>query len=177
MYSAFWNEAYLKYFDGESLLVPALHPNAELAVFPILGTIISHGFMVSGFLPIRIAFPVLAAVLCGTDVKVPDVILVESFVDYLSSYESSLLREAVQSARIQQEAFSSQMVTKLISILSRLGCTEIPNPANIKMLIVNIAKHQLIAKPLGALFTLRSGVPSIYYNFWKLFSVEKLFSL
>lgn len=179
MYSAFWNEAYLKHFDGESLLVPAVHPNTNLAVLPILGTIISHGFMVSGFLPIRVAFPVLAAVLCGTDVKLPDVILVESFVDYLSSYESSILREAVHFAQQQQQqqAFSKQMVTELISILSRLGCTEIPNPANIKLLIANIAKHQLIAKPLGALFTLRSGVPSIYHAFWNLFSVEKLFSL
>ena len=126
MYSAFWNEAYLKHFDGESLLVPAIHRNSELTVLLILGTIISHGFMVCGFLPIRIAFPVLAAVLCGTDVHLLDVILVESFVDYLSSYESSLLRKAVQSPQ-QQQAFSSQIVTELISIL---GCTEIPNSRN-----------------------------------------------
>ena len=58
-----WEEAYLKKFDGESLLVPAIHPNTDMASFPILGTVLAHGFMVCGYLPVRIAFPVLAAAL------------------------------------------------------------------------------------------------------------------
>ena len=66
IFSAFWDKAYLKHFDGETLLVPAVHPNTELTTFPVLGTVLFHGFMVSGFLPVRIAFPVLALVLCGT---------------------------------------------------------------------------------------------------------------
>ena len=72
MFSAFWKEAYVLHFDGETLLVPAVHPNSDVSTFPVLGTIIAHGFMVC---PIRIAFPVLAMILCGTDVVVPDNIL------------------------------------------------------------------------------------------------------
>ena len=29
MFSAFWEEVYLKNLDGESLLVPAIHPNTD----------------------------------------------------------------------------------------------------------------------------------------------------
>ena len=37
MLSAFWDEAYCTLFDGGCLLTPVLHPQMDLAVFPILG--------------------------------------------------------------------------------------------------------------------------------------------
>lgn len=121
MFSSFWEEAYLKNFDGESLLIPAVHPNTDMATFPILGTVLSHGFMVCGYLPVRIAFPVIAATLCGPSVKIPDAIILESFIDYLTTHESSILRDS-----IYQNVFSSQTQTQLINTLSRLGCTKVP---------------------------------------------------
>ena len=36
----------MKNFDGEKLLVPAVHPNMDMTVLRLLGTILSHGFMV-----------------------------------------------------------------------------------------------------------------------------------
>ena len=90
MFSAFWEEVYVKNFDGETLLVPAIDPNTDVAIFLILGTILSHGFMVCGYLPVRIAFPVLAATLCGPSVKTPDAILLDFFTDYLTTDKRSL---------------------------------------------------------------------------------------
>lgn len=112
MFSSFWEEAYLKNFDGESLLIPAVHPNTDMATFPILGTVLSHGFMVCGYLPVRIAFPVIAATLCGPSVKIPDAIILESFIDYLTTHESSILRDS-----IYQNVFSSQTQTQLIKLI------------------------------------------------------------
>ena len=108
----------MKHFDGEQLLVPAIHPNTDMSYSPILGTILSQGFMVSGFLPVRIAFPVVAASLLGPSVQIPDEILVESLVDYLTTYESSILRDVIQST-----SYSACTEARLIEILSRLGCT------------------------------------------------------
>ena len=96
LFSAFWEECYVKNFDGEKLLVPAVHPNTNMAVLRLLGTILSHGFMVCGFLPIRIAFPVVAALLFGPETELPDSIIVDSFIDYLASYESSLISQALR---------------------------------------------------------------------------------
>ena len=55
--------------------------------------------MVCGFLPVRLAFPVVAAVLLGPDVVIPDNILMESFIDYLACHESEVLRNAVLQLR------------------------------------------------------------------------------
>ena len=79
MFSAFWEETYIKNFDNETLLVPVILPNTDMATFPVLalGAILSHGFMVCSLLPVRIAFPVFAAVLGGPGVKIPDATLLD----------------------------------------------------------------------------------------------------
>ena len=74
----------MKAFDGGNLLVPAVYPGTEIADMPILGTVMSHGFFASGFLPLRLAFPVVAAVLFGPSVEVPDAIIMDSFVAYIT---------------------------------------------------------------------------------------------
>ena len=103
LFSSFWEEAYLKVFDDETLLVPAINPNTDMASFPILGTVLSHGFMVCGYLPVRVAFPVLAAVLRGPSVHISGAIIIESFIDYLTTHESLFLHDS-----IEQTSFSCQ---------------------------------------------------------------------
>lgn len=78
MLSAFWDEAYCTLFDGGCLLTPVLHLQMDLAVFPILGQILSHGYLSNGFLPIRIAFPTLVSLLLGPAVEVGDDLLTEA---------------------------------------------------------------------------------------------------
>ena len=76
MFSSLWKQAYINNFDGESLLIPAIHSDTDMATFPVLGTVLSHGFMVCGYLPVRIAFCVLATVLCYPGVHIPDEIVI-----------------------------------------------------------------------------------------------------
>ena len=40
MYSAFWEEAYNHLFDGATILVPLVHAQTDMGIFPILGKII-----------------------------------------------------------------------------------------------------------------------------------------
>lgn len=40
LYSAFWDIAYVKHFDGERLLVPAVNPTTDLQMLPVLGKIL-----------------------------------------------------------------------------------------------------------------------------------------
>ena len=61
LFSGFWIHACQRHFDGSGTLVPALHPHVDMRVFPLLGTILSHGYLACGFLPVQIAFPVIAA--------------------------------------------------------------------------------------------------------------------
>lgn len=71
--------------------------NAPRNVFSMLGTITSHGFLSCGFLPIRIAFPVLSCIVYGPTVSIPTAMLLKSFEDYLTSYESGIVKGYVVS--------------------------------------------------------------------------------
>lgn len=173
MLSDFWEKAYLRLFDGERLLVPIMDPSVNLSMFSVLGFIIAQGFMVTGFLPIRISFPVLASVLCGIEVTIPETIMVESFIDYLSNHECSVLKAAIS----HSGPFSDAMKNSLISILSRLGCTEVPSSNTIRKIIVKTAKYQLVSKSLGTLLLMRASFPTSYNSFFQQFSIEQLFEL
>ncbi len=72
MFSAYWEHAYKQYFDGNSLLIPVLHPESDTESFRKLGLVLSHGYLVSGYLPTRIAFPAVVSILLGPHVQVPD---------------------------------------------------------------------------------------------------------
>ena len=94
MLSMFWESAYLKMFDGGTLLIPAVHHQVEMEKFPLLGIVISHGYIACGFLPARIAFPSLAAVLLEPATKVSNKIIVELFIDFLVTYDGEVLKVA-----------------------------------------------------------------------------------
>ncbi len=125
LFSAFWQESYVKDFDGEKLLVPAVRSNIDMVSLRLLGTILSHGFMVCGFLPIRIAFPVVAVVLFGLETKFTNGMIIDSFVDYLASYDSNLIKQAISEAKNGKE-LTQGMQSQVISVLSRLGCVQVP---------------------------------------------------
>ncbi len=44
-------------------------------------------------------------------------------------------------------------------------------------LLVSVARHEFMVKPLGALYALHSGVPEAHRGFWNTFSVEQIFEL
>ena len=69
------------------------------------------------------------------------------------------------------------MTTSLISILNQFCCQHRPTPQNIRSLIVQIARHEFLTKPLAALNSLHSGVPVCHAGFWNSFSVDRLFRL
>lgn len=122
MLSSLWEHAYIVAFNGGNLLVHAVHPGTDMAKLPVLGAITFHGLLSCSFLPIRLAFPIVAAVLLSPSVQLPDAIVMDSFVDYVSSYESRILREAVDISQTNQVSYKQHLQTQLVDILSRLGC-------------------------------------------------------
>ena len=136
MFSAFLDIAYLRLFDGGNSLTHAVHPHMDMSIYAVLGSIISHGYLSTGCLPIRIAFPMLLACLKGPDATIKDNILLDSFMDYVSSYEESILRKTLNSHTITDEE-----LTNVISILSRVGCRQKPTLVNLRKLLIQIARH------------------------------------
>ena len=172
MFSAFWEIAYLQAFDGGNVLIPAIHPHMNVALFPVLGTIISHGYISCGFLPIRISFPVLASCLKGPDTPIPDLVVLECFMDYVSTTESVVLQKALKSQKLV-----GKEQTDVVDVISRFGCREMPTANNLNQLLIQIAKHEFQMVPIGALYGLNSGVPITHKNFWDQFTLGDLYML
>ena len=147
LFSSFWEKAYIKHFDGDKLLIPAVHGNSEISAFSTLGIILVHGFFVCNFPPVRLAFPVIASVVCGTKVHIPDKILLESLIDFVSEHDGTILREAV--GYQSDSTFPTNLRSKPIDILSKFECSEIPTPLNFKAALTNAAKYLFLVKPLG----------------------------
>ena len=51
-----------------------------MSVLPLIGTILSHGYMVGGFLPIRVALPCLNGILPGPSVAISPQIMCEELL-------------------------------------------------------------------------------------------------
>ena len=72
-FTAFFDVAYRKYFDGLTLVRPAIHPGTDTMALGTLGCIVSHAYLTSGILPVRVAFLCLAQVLLPHDrLSIPD---------------------------------------------------------------------------------------------------------
>ena len=126
MFSAFWVEAYIHLFEGAKTLIPMVHPGIDISTFSIIGRIISHGYLASGFLPIRIALPSLISMILGPSITIPSSIIIESFIEYVSEVERVTLKSALASS----VPFSS-MAEDLVNILSRFGCRQRPTHLNL----------------------------------------------
>ena len=50
-FSGFWEIAYVKDFDDGSTYIPSVHPHTDLSHYVVLGSILAHGLMSSGFPP------------------------------------------------------------------------------------------------------------------------------
>ena len=174
MFSGFWEDAYSRFFDGSTLLTPALHANVDMSLLPQLGRILSHGFLACGYLPVRVAFPCLAGILVSPTIEIPSSVVVQAFSESLCSFEAAIIKEALS---VEGQYFSSTLVEKLFGILSRYGCRVCPPPSQLKSQLYHIAKFEFQTKPLAALHGIGSGIPPKEKSFWASFSVGLLHSL
>ena len=177
MFSAFYVETYDRLFDGSSLLCPTVYPEMDMSMLTTVGFVISHAYIVTGILPVRIAFPCLAQSLLGTSVIIPKSIIVESFRDFISMHESSIVKKALEEVKQQLPAFSSEVMSGIISLLSRFNSRQIPSPKTFLQQVTNVATYEFLVKPTAALAMIHSGVPQQHHPFWDRMGVSGLFSL
>ena len=133
-----------------------------------------HGFLVCGFLPIQVSFPVIAAALLGPNIHLEDGILIRSFVEHVNICDSVVLKAAFQEVQSGVQSFSDKLQSNLISVLSQFSCRQLPSPSSFRVMLTNVAKHEFLVKPLGALYGLNSGIPKDHIGFWKDVTVERL---
>ena len=117
MFSAFFEEAYVKLFDGLSTVVPIDFPNFSSSPLPILGTVISHAYIVAGILPVKIAYPSLCGMLLRNAICLPDEVLIQAFVESLNCHEAGILKSASSAVKSGLDVFPEEMLSGLINIV------------------------------------------------------------
>ena len=172
MLSGFWEEAYAKLFDGSTLLTPAVHAQTNTQDFVLLGNILSQGYLLEGFLPIRIAFPSLASMILGHDVQIPDEMLIDAFIASLSIVECELIKSCLTEIK-----FSSHITNRLIDLLSRYGSREVPTPATLRTQLLQVSRFEFVTKPVSAHILIASGISHKEKSFWNSISIKELRSV
>ena len=171
-FSTFWELAYNKHFDGSSSLVPVVSACLDSATLQVLGRILSFGYVACGFLPVRIAFPTLAAMLLHPLPDFPHDVLVEAFRDTLTPVDAATLKEAL--ACREKDNFPPRLFNRLVNVFSSFECLEVPKPGNILKLCERSARYVCLTKPFAVLTEIGKGVPSQHHQFWKAKGVEGL---
>ena len=172
MFSAFWEQAYLQLFEGATILTPLIHSQTDTTIFPVLGRILSHGYLVTGFLPIRIALPTLIGMLLDPGRLIPSDINEGTFLNCLCCVERETIKEAFCC-----QVFTHEMQSMLLNTLSRYGCRQVPTTSNLPQLLQQIAKYELCIKPTAAVAAIHTGIPSIHSAFWNNLTVQDVQSL
>lgn len=72
-----------------------------MATFHLLGRIISHGHISSGFPPVRIAYPSLATILLSPSVEVSDNVLLETFLQTISMVDNTLVKRFLSQSSVE----------------------------------------------------------------------------
>ena len=112
--------------------------------------------------------------LLGAGVQIPDSIAIKSFEHYVSSSEANIIEQALA---VSSNSFDPELQVKLVEIFSGYGCKQIPTPATLCAAVSQIARCELISKPLSVTTAVNAGVPLMHQSFWKEKSVEELYSL
>ena len=155
-FTAFFDIAYRKYFDGSTLLIPAIHPGTDTMALKTLGCIVSHAYRTSGILPVRIAFPCLAQILLPHNhLTIPDDIYLQTFYDSLSVHDQGIIKIALDEIQQERVSFSDGVKASLHTLLS---CRELPRPANLRRISLQIAKFQFELQPSGAIAAMKGGI-------------------
>lgn len=143
IYSIFWDEISNMYFEGGNSLVPRVGPDITDQLCKTLDRAMTHSFLITGIWPIQLSKVFSVAVLVGEEV-LTDEDLLESFLEYLLDYESVVLQNALKEAKNGKIESATQQ--QILDILSPFGLRSVPVSVNIKSLLINSAKCELIQK-------------------------------
>ena len=72
-----------------------VHPQIDLMVLPVVGCIMSRWYLVAGILPVCTAFPTLICMLLGPSTSVSKEVLLDTFLDFVSSEEKKMTKLAL----------------------------------------------------------------------------------
>lgn len=176
LFSLFWEECFLQYFEGESQSVPRVDPDLPVDKFVAMGKILLHGFLLVGFLPLQMAQVCMMKILLGSQAEVPQGLIETTFQRFLSDSDVAFLNKA--SSSLKDVIDNERQSRRLMSFLSRYGSRVVPKTnSDLESLIADIGRCVLVERPTHALICIGQGLASAFKPLWAGATVQEVQTL
>lgn len=149
VYSLFWKQFANSMTIGELERVPFIRHDHFIKEWEAVGRILVKGYQSVLFL--SKAF----ICYCLFDTEVPESILMESFMKYLSPVEEDLLKEYLEKDCLPDDN------DELLEFLERFNCRSAVTSENLRKLLIEIANQELIQKPHVMISTWQPSVQEL----------------
>lgn len=149
MFSCFFLAIFVKFFAGRTHKLPLVDTRTLFNdTLILIGKIISHAFVLCNYLPPALS-PVVY-ILVGSGCCSDDLVL-SSFLSYIPETDHQLV------CTLLSQNFT-ELRAELVNFISTYGGYEIPQPANIRQAIIDIAKLNMTVIPFVPIARIKMGM-------------------
>ena len=153
VYSLFWKQFANSMTIGERERVPFIRHDHFIKEWEAVGRILVKGYQSVSYFPLFLSKAFICY--CLFDAEVPESILMESFMKYLSPVEEDLVNEYLEKDCLPDDN------DELLEFLERFNCRSAVSSENLRKLLIEIANQELIQKPHVMISTWQPSVQEL----------------
>lgn len=161
-YVKFWEDIFGLCFEGNKEMVPVCSTDIPEDIYPILGRVLYHGLVLHNYWPVRLSQACTSVIMIGSASEKQ---LTESFQNYLSDNQCSILTFAKSEARSGAVDFSISTQRNICTALRTCGNTTKPEPRTFDNHLLKLAKFCFIQKPYWCLIKMKQGMETLQEEF------------
>ena len=153
VYSLFWKQFANSMTVGERERVPFIRYDHFIKEWEAVGRILVKGYQSVSYFPLFLSKAFICY--CLFDAEVPESILLESFLKYLSPVEEDLVKEYLEKDCLPDDN------DELLEFLERFNCRSAVSSENLRKLLIEIVNQELIQKPHVMISTWQPSVQEL----------------
>lgn len=135
----FWKEFSNSMTIGETERVPFVRHDHFVKEWEAVGRILVKSYSSVSYFPLFLSKAFMCHCLFGTEI--PDDIVMDSFMKYLSPEEEELIKDYLGKSKFPEDN------DELFDFLERFNCRSLVNESNLRKVLLEIANQELVQKP------------------------------
>jgi hypothetical protein len=151
LFAMFWEQFLPENGDGAEHYTLALQSSYSDSVYEALGRLIEHQFLMCGTLPLKLVEALLHQLVAG---RVDENCLERSLLSMMTTSERRVINDANYGRNFD--------TARILEILAEYGVQTFPRPDNIKAIVLEVARAQLVRKPFYALTRMKEGMSATF---------------
>lgn len=158
-YAIFWEAFEKEYLEGREEKVLICIPKLVNCYFHI-GQILSHGYILTGFIPLCFSKPVIQMLVSGRYDDISEEDMIASFLKYVDSFEEQSIRDCLAG---NGDPTNNDVI---VSMLSRFKYHSRPTKENFRSTLLSVSRFVLLCQPFFAISEIRRGMQETHPQLW-----------